>query len=145
MNWRVLVAGIIVGMLTSTLFYATLAGTRRFYGPNYGEAGLGEYDPWLDINDDGKIDVQDSIAIWQAYGTTGDPTKPVIINGYYAMEWNKTAELNESESITYRVSTVGLKKLTLQVSIWPRVWFGTFPHRYGYANATIIITGQILL
>jgi len=31
------------------------------------------YDPWLDTNDDGKIDIKDIAATAKAYGTTGTP------------------------------------------------------------------------
>jgi len=134
MNWRILAIGIIAGMLVSTLLYVPLTGSQAR-----------NYDPWADINDDGEIDGWDIAYTCRLFGTTGDPTKPVIINGYYVREWNKTVELNESESITYRVSTAGLKTLTLQVSIWPRAWVYILGGgRYGYANATITVRGQIL-
>lgn len=32
-----------------------------------------EYDPWYDINDDGKIDIKDVYGIALKYGTTGEP------------------------------------------------------------------------
>lgn len=66
-------------ILVSTLALASTTGGGNLYSPNYGWAGQGTYDPWLDVNDDGKIDVNDSIAVWQAYGTTGNPTKIVRI------------------------------------------------------------------
>jgi len=43
------------------------------------------YDPWLDYNDDGKIDILDIAATAKAYGTTGTPI-------------NKTALLLELQS-----------------------------------------------
>ena len=121
--------------LTSALFMMV---------PTSSSPTAGEYDPWLDYNDDGIIDIYDVVATCICYDTTGDPTKPVVVNGYYAKEWNETVELDENESITYRVSTAGLKTLTLQVSIWPTVWIHTPSGDYGYANATIIVGGQIL-
>jgi len=39
----------------------------------------GEYDPWLDYNEDGIIDVNDLSPLGQAYGSSGDPTKNVTI------------------------------------------------------------------
>jgi S1-C subfamily serine protease len=35
--------------------------------------GLREYDPWLDLNDDGKIDIIDITKIALAFGTSGTP------------------------------------------------------------------------
>lgn len=34
---------------------------------------VGYYDPWLDINDDGKIDMKDVAAVAKAFGSLGDP------------------------------------------------------------------------
>jgi hypothetical protein len=36
-------------------------------------ASVNKYDPWLDIDDDGKIDITDIFMIAQLYGGTGDP------------------------------------------------------------------------
>ncbi len=42
----------------------------------------GNYDPWLDYNEDGKIDADELYPLGQAYGSTGDPTKNVTIAGH---------------------------------------------------------------
>jgi len=42
----------------------------------------GTYDPWLDYNEDGKIDVNELNPLGQAYGTTGDPTKNVNVTNW---------------------------------------------------------------
>jgi len=39
----------------------------------------GEYDPWLDINDDGKIDMKDVGSVARAFGATGDATVKAAI------------------------------------------------------------------
>jgi hypothetical protein len=36
-------------------------------------ASVSEYDPWYDINDDGKIDIKDVAGVAIKYGTTGTP------------------------------------------------------------------------
>jgi hypothetical protein len=41
-----------------------------------------EYDPWLDYNDDGRISLQDLVALAQTYGTTGDPTRNVNVTNW---------------------------------------------------------------
>jgi len=41
-----------------------------------------EYDPWLDYNDDGRISLQDLVALAQTYGTTGDPTRNVNVTNF---------------------------------------------------------------
>jgi hypothetical protein len=35
---------------------------------------IGAYDPWADINDDGKIDVYDIGHLARLFGATGGPT-----------------------------------------------------------------------
>lgn len=42
----------------------------------------GSYDPWLDYNEDGKIDVNDLHPFGQSYGTTGDSTKNVSVTNW---------------------------------------------------------------
>ena len=42
----------------------------------------GEYDPWIDINEDGIIDVNDLASMGQTYGTSGDPTKNVNVTNW---------------------------------------------------------------
>lgn len=42
----------------------------------------GEYDPWIDINEDGIIDVNDLASMSQTYGTSGDPTKNVNVTNW---------------------------------------------------------------
>jgi len=37
------------------------------------------YDPWLDYNDDGKIDGRDLLAMSRAFVSYGDPTKNVVV------------------------------------------------------------------
>jgi len=34
---------------------------------------VGDYDPWLDVNDDGSIEMKDVSAVARAYGTSGAP------------------------------------------------------------------------
>jgi hypothetical protein len=50
--------------LTSTLFMMT----RTRSSPD-----IGEYDPWLDSNDDGTINILECITLAGAFGTTGTP------------------------------------------------------------------------
>jgi hypothetical protein len=81
--------------LTSVLFMIRPIGSNP---------GIGEYDPWNDLNSDGAVDIYDAINLAGTYGTSGDPTKNVTIaghanklaftvstfldtNGAYATEW----------------------------------------------------------
>jgi hypothetical protein len=40
------------------------------------------YDPWLDYNGDGKINLQDLVQFANSYGTTGDPTRNVYVTNW---------------------------------------------------------------
>lgn len=45
-------------------------------------AEMGGYDPWIDYNDDGKIDHKDLLQLAATYGTSGDPTKNVTVTNW---------------------------------------------------------------
>lgn len=40
------------------------------------------YDPWIDYNEDGTVDVSDLSSLGQAYGSSGDPTKNVNVTNW---------------------------------------------------------------
>jgi hypothetical protein len=42
----------------------------------------GTYDPWIDFNDDGKIDAKDVAQVASNYGSKGDPTKNVSVTNW---------------------------------------------------------------
>jgi len=71
--------------LTATLFMVVL--TRSADDPNW--------DPWVDIKEDGTVDIYDAITLANAYGTSGDTTKSVTIAGHA----NKLAYSIENHTI----------------------------------------------
>ncbi len=58
--------------LTATLFMVVL--TRSADDPNW--------DPWVDIKEDGTVDIYDAITLANAYGTSGDTTKNVTVTNW---------------------------------------------------------------
>jgi hypothetical protein len=62
---------VIVGVLATFCFTALLFTVLIGIGANY--------DPWLDTNHDGKIDIKDIAAVAKAFGTAGDPTVNVTV------------------------------------------------------------------
>ena len=68
----VLVAVFITFCITSVLFAVKPIGSQTTV----------QYDPWADINDDGKIDLKDIIYEIRLFGTTGDPTKNVNVTNW---------------------------------------------------------------
>jgi hypothetical protein len=64
-----------LGMATLlALILLTVAST-----PWSGQQGDDSYDPWLDYDDDGVIDVNELHRIAEAYGSSGEPTRNVTI------------------------------------------------------------------
>ena len=55
-----------------------------------------EFDPWLDYNDDGIIDLKDVYSMHQAYGTEGNSTRSVAIAGHAT----KLIKLAEGEVVS---------------------------------------------
>jgi len=62
------------------------------------ESYIGDHSPWLDINDDGKIDMKDIAAVARAYGASGTPM-------------NKTSLLTELQN---RIDELSSKLVELQ-------------------------------
>ena len=60
----------------------------------------GLYDPWLDMNDDGEIDIFDVVMVARAYGSSGKP-------------YNKTAALIELQA------KVSVLEATIQARLPP--------------------------
>jgi S1-C subfamily serine protease len=64
MKKDVLIAFLITFCFTAALF---------MIAPSTSQSSRHEYDPWLDLNDDGKIDILDISKIAMAFGKTGTP------------------------------------------------------------------------
>jgi hypothetical protein len=63
MTRKILLIVLITFCLTATLFSIIPVGSQ----------GIRDYDPWYDMNDDGKIDLWDVYHLNMKYGTTGTP------------------------------------------------------------------------
>ena len=50
--------------------------------PWSGQQDSGSYDPWLDYDENGKIDVNELHRLGEAYGSLGDATRNVTIAGH---------------------------------------------------------------
>lgn len=74
-------------MKTTVLFFTILYVSLFFISTTTSIENLqtGEYDPWLDLNDDGKIDIFDVVMVANSYGSSGKP-------------FNKTAALLELQA-----------------------------------------------
>jgi hypothetical protein len=82
---------------------------------NVGSQTTVQYDPWADINDDGIIDIFDLVNLANKYGTTGDPTKPVIIN-HNVYQWSTFIQnLAPNAYYYFYNTTIGFSEMTLYV------------------------------
>jgi hypothetical protein len=66
--------------LTISLF--TIIPTRTLLPTDNVNASKPEYDPWLDYNEDGIVDISDILDTALAFGSTGDTTKNVNVTNF---------------------------------------------------------------
>lgn len=101
-------------MILSVAIVSVLLGSLFYNNVILAQTNGSEYDPWLDYNEDGIIDVNDLSPLGQAYGSSGDPTKNVTTTlahriGYY----NDTSP--PASSII--IDTRGYRQITLVFSM----------------------------
>jgi hypothetical protein len=65
MNKKDVVVAIFAAFCLTALLFMTF--------PTKSNPASGEYDPWVDLNDDGSIDIFDAITLAAAFGTSGTP------------------------------------------------------------------------
>ncbi|MEM3699921.1 MAG: hypothetical protein QXL57_03530 [Candidatus Bathyarchaeia archaeon] len=73
MNWKKYSISVCLSAIILALGFICVSESQSLRSQSSGKAGTSDYDPWLDVNDDGRIDGLDALAIWKAYGKTGDP------------------------------------------------------------------------
>jgi len=100
----VLVAVLATFCISSALFAVKPSGSQATL----------PYNPWSDINDDGKIDIFDVVSVTALYGQTGNPTKPVIINHNWR-EGNYSFSLNPGGYTSLNISTIGFRIVTIRI------------------------------
>jgi hypothetical protein len=112
MRKDIIITALLTFCLTATLFM--IATTRSQ-----------EYNPWADINADGKIDILDVVGTTGIYGMSGDPTKNVTIAGHA----NKLAYSVESVLVgagldfyTPYISVDGYSKMTICLTTYSNNW-----------------------
>jgi len=102
MNWKSYLVAVLLSSMIIALMFIPMSGSQS----------TKQYDPWLDYNDDGKISLADLVSLAQSYGTTGNPTKPVIINN--KVQSYSFSKVIPPRSITsFNVSTAGYRQATI--------------------------------
>ena len=69
MKKDIIITAILTFCLTATIFMVATSNSA-------------EYDPWVDINGDGKIDIFDVVGMTSRYAATGDPAKNVTVKNW---------------------------------------------------------------
>jgi hypothetical protein len=77
----------------------------------------GQYDPWLDVNDDGKIDGKDIALPSLSFGTAGDPTKPVNVTTIPAATIEQDLNVSRGSFQSNIFSTEGYDRLFVSAAI----------------------------
>jgi len=65
--------------LVSTMFIVLPRSAQNLVST---ASALSQYDPWCDINHDGKINILDVVAVTSRYGTTGDPALNISVTNW---------------------------------------------------------------
>jgi hypothetical protein len=78
MKASILLNAVLTTILATSLFFMA-SGLQITSTPKASAAG---YDPWLDYDENGIVNMLDLYNTAMAYGTTGDPTKNVTIAGH---------------------------------------------------------------
>jgi hypothetical protein len=89
------------------------------------------YDPWCDLDEDGKVSIFDVVQIAASYGTTGDPSKNVTVTN-----WPSPAPYYEAQVQYLNVSWVNYDAHDLLV-----VTCGGFSQLYLYATVDVVMSG----
>ena len=118
MNWKnYLVAVLLCSMILALAFIHNSGSQTTF-----------QYDPWADINDDGKIDAKDIGYTCRLFGTIGDPTKNVnvtnfpqtyrIMHSTYTYAETFHAKALEGVSLIQRYfDTEGYRQITIAIAV----------------------------
>ena len=72
------------GMIIAVLITFCLTATLFMVIPTNSSSGPRDYNPWYDVNNDGKIDVKDIYGVSMKYGTTAteDSTRNVNVTNW---------------------------------------------------------------
>lgn len=111
-------------MMAGLAVVSILVGSLLVNNVILAQTGGGEYDPWIDTNDDGEIDTDDLYLLANDYGTSGTPinktalllelqTKVDSLNASVLELQTRTDSLNTTvvhldETVAYLNSTQGL-------------------------------------
>jgi hypothetical protein len=106
MNWKNYLVAVLLSSMILALAFIQNSGSQTTF----------QYDPWADINDDGKIDAKDIGYTCRLFGKTGDPSKPVVIQGYNWSLKSYTVNIPARKGGSISFPTAGYKAITIGLS-----------------------------
>jgi hypothetical protein len=83
--------------------------------PRGGSAAGAGYDPWVDIDNNGSVNILDISRVARAFGSSGDPTKPMLVESYQWTENVTSFFLNFTENLNMTISTVGYRYVAVGI------------------------------
>lgn len=110
--------------LTSTLFMII---------PTKSTTGIGEYDPWVDIDGDGEITIYDVVGVTKSYAATGDPTRNVNVTNW---------PTNQNVDITHRYYEWYVPNFIIMNYTNP-IWDSGFLSTEGYGRFTVGVEANL--
>ena len=134
-----MVAAILTFCLTATLFMII---------PTESSPAAGEYDPWVDINEDGEINIMDIASVAKSYGASGNPERTVQIMHSTFEDGIEDIYIDPGEGWqypeVYEIWLLGFREVTIcfytNVTLSATVyWFPTFE----IGNTTIVTISAI--
>lgn len=78
----VLLSMVLAAMLVTSMLFIGTRSVSNSRAVKTGDYVPGQYDPWLDVNDDGMIEMMDYFYLGYGYGTSGDPAKDVSVTNW---------------------------------------------------------------
>lgn len=109
-----LVIVVLAGFLLAVTLYPNITTSM---GQNVNTNSEPEYDPWADMNEDGKIRVDDITYVALLFGANGDPTKNVVINQYNTETGDFTETLGPWDWYWFFVETEGYREITIFLDV----------------------------
>jgi len=101
--------GVIIAILATFCLTATLF----IILPIKSSPSAGEYNPWADIDDNGKIDMKDIGITAKMFGASGDPTKLVKVGSYDSNTSTQNITIPAHTSGNINITTDGYSRMTL--------------------------------
>ena len=100
------------------------------------------YDPWLDYNEDGRINASDLSSLAQAYGAEGEPIKNVTVVGHSTKLVRAAVNVSLSPSTSWDSGLIwvdGYAKVSILISVIPSQSNRLMVYVHDYAGLRFLV------